>query len=180
MDDGLQNPTLHKTLPLLVIDGAGGFGNGRIMPAGPLREPLAAAAARCRAAVLIGEGNEPALPSGLAVLRAALAPPPEAAALAGRAVLAFAGIGRPAKFFNSLEEIGADVVARHAFPDHHAYSAREFAALLDEAARVGAVAVTTPKDAARLVPAQRAAVTVVGVRLVWQEEAAIERLLDTA
>ena len=152
-----------------------------MLPAGPLREPVAAAAARCQAAVLIGEDrNAPALPSGLPVLRAALAPPPEVAALAGRRVLAFAGIGRPEKFFATLEEIGADVVARHAFPDHHAYSAREFAALLDEAARVGAVAVTTPKDAARLVPAQRAAVTVVGVRLVWQEEAAIERLLDTA
>jgi tetraacyldisaccharide 4'-kinase len=180
MDDGLQNPTLHKTLPLLVIDGAGGIGNGRVMPAGPLREPLEAAAARCRAAVLIGQGNEPALPPGLPVLRASLAPPPEAAALAGRAVLAFAGIGRPEKFFNSLEEIGADLVARRAFPDHHTYSARAFAALLEEAARAGAVAVTTPKDAARLAPAQRACVTVIGVRLVWQEEAAIERLLDTA
>ncbi|MBN9507709.1 MAG: tetraacyldisaccharide 4'-kinase, partial [Alphaproteobacteria bacterium] len=180
MDDGLQNPTLHKTLPLLVIDGAGGIGNGRVVPAGPLREPLAAAAARCRAAVLIGAGNEPSLPRGLPVLRAALAPPPDAAALAGRPVLAFAGIGRPEKFFNSLEEIGARLVARHPFPDHHVFSAREVAALLDEAARAGAVAVTTPKDAARLAPAQRARVTAIGVRLVWQEEAAIERLLDTA
>jgi tetraacyldisaccharide 4'-kinase len=179
MDDGLQNPTLEKTLPLLVIDGAGGLGNGRVLPAGPLREPLAAAAARCRAAVLIGGGTV-ALPRGLPVLRAKLAPLPEARALAGRRVLAFAGIGRPDKFFNLLEQIGATLIARHPFPDHHFYPDREVAALLDAAARAGAVAVTTPKDAARLTRAQRAAVTVVGVRLAWDDAAAIERLLDAA
>ena len=54
MDDGLQNPTLTKTGSILVIDGRTGFGNGRVLPAGPLREPVAAAAARCQAAVLIG------------------------------------------------------------------------------------------------------------------------------
>ena len=68
MDDGLQNPTLEKTLSLLIIDGSYGFGNGRVIPSGPLREPVAAAAARCQAAVLVGEDETGALaqlPPGL-------------------------------------------------------------------------------------------------------------------
>ncbi|MDE2581170.1 MAG: tetraacyldisaccharide 4'-kinase, partial [Rhodospirillales bacterium] len=73
MDDGLQNPGLVKDVALLVIDGGFGFGNGRVLPAGPLREPVAAAAARCAAAVLIGEdrhGARAALQPALPVLRA--------------------------------------------------------------------------------------------------------------
>ncbi|MDA8248945.1 MAG: tetraacyldisaccharide 4'-kinase, partial [Rhodospirillales bacterium] len=179
MDDGLQNPTLAKSLSLLVIDGAAGFGNGRVLPAGPLRETLAAAAARCRAAVLIGAdetGAEAQLRNTLPVLRARLVPdgPP----LAGRRVLAFAGIGRPDKFFNLLAEMGAELVERHAFPDHHPFTPAELRALFAAAARLGAVPVTTPKDAARLSPEQRARVVVSGVRLAWDDDAAaLERLL---
>ena len=75
MDDGLQNPSLEKAMSLLVVDGAAGFGNRRVLPAGPLREPVAAAASRCRAAVLIGpdtSGVLAQLPSQLPVLRAEL------------------------------------------------------------------------------------------------------------
>jgi tetraacyldisaccharide 4'-kinase len=180
MDDGLQNPSLAKTLALLVVDGASGFGNGRVLPAGPLREPVAAAASRAQAAVLIGADRTGAarlLPPELPVLRAELAPVPDIAALVGRPVLAFAGIARPEKFFAMLEQAGVTVALRRPFPDHHRYGAAEVPDLLEAAARQGLVAVTTPKDAARLAPALGAAVTVVGVRLVWQDEAAIERLL---
>ena len=74
MDDGLQNPSLEKTMSLLVVDGAAGFGNGRVLPAGPLREPVAAASSRCRAAVLIGPDTSGALarlPPDFPVLRGA-------------------------------------------------------------------------------------------------------------
>ena len=111
MDDGLQNPGVQKRLSLLVVDGATGFGNGRVFPAGPLREPVAAAAARCQAAVLIGPDATGALanlPPALPVHRARLVPGPEAAALAGRRVLGFAGIAMPEKFFATLAETGAD------------------------------------------------------------------------
>src|SRR3984957_10247094 len=97
MDDGLQNPGLHQDLSLLVVDGASGFGNGRVLPAGPLREPLDAGAARCQAAVLIGPDGVGPLP--LPVLRASLRPGPEIAGWVGRRVLAFAGIARPEEFF---------------------------------------------------------------------------------
>jgi tetraacyldisaccharide 4'-kinase len=180
LDDGLQNPTLAKDLALLVVDGGSGFGNRRVLPAGPLREPIAAGAARCRAAVLIGEdssGAAAALPSGLPVLRARLDPGPATWALAGRRVLAFAGIARPEKFFATLEQVGAVVVDRVPFADHHPYAARDWGRVLDAAARQRALAVTTAKDAVRLPEAIRSQVGIADIRLLWDDVAAIEALL---
>jgi tetraacyldisaccharide 4'-kinase len=164
MDDGLQNPTLEKTLSLLLIDGAAGFGNGRVIPAGPLREPVAAAAARCAAAVLIGPdatGALARLPPGLPVLRARLvsAPPPPGP------LLAFAGIGRPEKFRETLQAAGGDITRLIPFPDHHPYTEADLLPLLDSAG--GATLVTTPKDMVRIPPALRPRITPVGVRLEW-------------
>ncbi len=176
MDDGLQNPTLLRTASLLVVDGAVGFGNGRVLPAGPLREPVAAAAARCRAAVLIGAdatGARAAL-GMLPVLTARLVPD---AALPAVRVLAFAGIGRPAKFFDTVREAGAVVVATRSFPDHHAYLDRELRELFSCAESMFATPVTTPKDAMRLSLDEREQVQVLGVKLRWDDEAALERLL---
>lgn len=181
MDDGLQNPTLEKDLSLLVIDGAYGFGNGRVIPAGPLREPVAAAAARCQAAVLVGEDEAGALaqlPPGLPVLRARLVPGPEAAALAGQTVFAFCGIASPRKFFATLAEAGAVIAGRAAFADHYPYDEAEIRALLEEAERLRAIPVTTRKDAVRIPPALRGRITVVTVGLEWDNPAAIESLLE--
>jgi tetraacyldisaccharide 4'-kinase len=179
MDDGLQNPTLAKDFSFLVIDGAEGFGNGRVIPAGPLREPIAAAAVRCKAAVLIGEDRRGAvtmLPPKLLVLRASLRP--LTGGLAARRLFAFAGIGRPEKFFASLEAAGFNLVGRRGFPDHHQYSPAELGALLDEASRLGAAPVTTPKDAVRLPAEVRDAVSIAGVRLVWEEPAVVDAVLE--
>ena len=180
MDDGLQNPGLHKDLSLLVIDGATGFGNGHVFPAGPLREPIAAAAARCQAAVLIGDdatGAAAALPAGLPVLHARLVPGEQAEQLAGRRVLAFTGIALPDKFFASVQATGAEIVARQAFPDHHLFRPEEREALLRQAERLDALPVTTAKDAARLPQGMRSRVTVLEVGLRWQDPARIEALL---
>lgn len=178
MDDGLQNPGLVKDLSFLVVDAAAGFGNGRVLPAGPLREPVVAAAARCQAAVVIGEGVV-ALPAGLPVLRARLAPDRAMRGLRGVRVLAFAGIGRPGKFFASLEQAGA-VVTGAAFGDHHRYTARELDRLWRRAEREALVLTTTPKDAARLPAARRGAVVVAGVDLDWADEPTLGRLLAAA
>ncbi|MBN8874865.1 MAG: tetraacyldisaccharide 4'-kinase [Rhodospirillales bacterium] len=180
LDDGLQNPTLAKDLSLLVIDGGTGFGNGRVLPAGPLREPVAAGAARCGAAVLIGEDRTGALrhlPPRLPVLRARLVQDAAVAGLRGRRVLAFAGIAHPDKFFTPLAAAGAELVATRAFPDHHSYDAAELDRLLAEADRLAALPVTTPKDAVRLPGPVRARVTVVGVGLAWEDPAARDALL---
>ncbi len=180
MDDGLQNPGLRQDLALLVIDGGAGFGNGRVIPAGPLREPVSMAAARCRAAVLIGDdaaGALARLPAALPVLRARLVAEADAA-LHGARVFAFAGIARPEKFFATLRQGGAELVACRGFADHHRFTASQLDRLLAEANAAGAEPVTTAKDAARLSPAYRARVRVLRVRLAWDAPEAIERLLD--
>jgi tetraacyldisaccharide 4'-kinase len=130
--------------------------------------------------VLIGpdrHGATATLPPRLPVLAASLQPGPEIAAFVGRRALAFAGIGRPEKFFTMLESTGVTLAARFAFPDHHRFSAAELSALVATSAEHGAMLVTTPKDAARLAPADRARVSVIGVRLAWADEAALEALL---
>ena len=178
MDDGLQNPGLEKDLSLLVIDGAAGFGNGRVLPAGPLREPVLAAAGRCRAAVLVGpdcSGAAASLPASLPVLHATLRP--DAAHLSGTAVFAFAGIGRPQKFFDTLAQAGAVLAGKRAFPDHHRFRPAELARLARDAQALGAALVTTPKDAVRLPPDWRDRVCVAGVSLAWADEARLEALL---
>jgi tetraacyldisaccharide 4'-kinase len=181
LDDGLQNPTLEKDLSLLIVDGSFGFGNGRVIPAGPLREPVVAAAARCQAAVLIGADESGALarlPPGLPVLRARLRPGPEAEALAGQPVFAFCGIANPRRFFATLQEAGAVIAGRLAFADHYPYDAGDMRDLLAEAEALRAIPVTTRKDFVRIPPAFRARVTVLTVRLEWEEPAQIEQLLE--
>ena len=181
LDDGLQNPTLIKTVSVLVVDGGAGFGNGHVLPAGPLREPIATAASRCAAAVLIGAdiaGARAQLPPDLPVLAARLAPDATMQALVGQRVFAFAGIGRPDKFFASLREAGAIVVKTAAFRDHHPYTEADATRLRERAAAVGATLVTTPKDAVRLPPSLAMATRAAGVRLAWDDAASVERLLD--
>lgn len=178
MDDGLQNADLVKDASLLVIDGAVGFGNGRVMPAGPLREPAGVAAQRCVAAVMIGmdgRGARGALPDGMPVLDAWLVPDQ---ALSGMRVLAFAGIARPGKFHATLEQAGAVVAGTMDFADHHRFRPHELQAAMARAVQLDAVLVTTPKDAVRLPEAWQARVRVVGVRLEWGDAGRVEALLD--
>jgi tetraacyldisaccharide 4'-kinase len=179
MDDGFQNPGVAKDLSLVVVDGGYGFGNGRVMPAGPLREPRAAGLARADAVVLM-EPDEAGVASllqrNLPVLRATLAPI-EAEPLRGKSVFAFAGIARPEKFFATLESLGCRIAGRRAFPDHHPFTEAEIASLVAEAERAGALPVTTEKDAVRLPPAMRGKVTTLPVALRWADAAAPETLL---
>jgi tetraacyldisaccharide 4'-kinase len=152
MDDGLQNPSLHKDFSIAVVDGAAGVGNGLCVPAGPLRAPLAAQTPFIDAALVIGEPRPGlALPGSLQIVAATLEPERSAvAALKGQRVFAFAGIGRPEKFFDTLRAAGAIVVGTQAFADHHPFSAAELALLAEQARRHGARLVTTEKDLVRL------------------------------
>jgi tetraacyldisaccharide 4'-kinase len=175
MDDGFQNPSLVKDLSLLVVDGGYGFGNGRVMPAGPLREPIASALARADAVVLMGEDKAGIVPrlKGQRVIAARLKP---CARIEG-AVVAFASIGRPQKFFDTVAEGGALIVARHAFADHHIYSEGELTRLAAEADAAGAQLVTTAKDAVRLPPRWRTRVSVLEVVVEWRDGAPLDALL---
>lgn len=157
MDDGLQNPALAKDLGIAVVDGAVGIGNGLCLPAGPLRAPLARQWPAVDILVVVGPGapgDAVAAEAGLRripVLRATLSPEPRILErLAGLDLFAFAGIGRPDKFFATLEEAGLSLAGRLRFPDHHAYTARDRDRLTTAAAALGAVPVTTEKDRVRL------------------------------
>lgn len=180
MDDGFQNPTIARDLSLIVVDGGYGFGNGRIIPAGPCREDIATGLARADAVVLVGDDRTGAMTrlGDLPVLRAHLTPGPEAADFQGRKVVAFAGIGRPEKFFSSLRECGAELVSTHSFPDHHPYDRAELAELAAEAKAAGALLSTTAKDAVRVPSDLRGGLAVLTVRLEWDTPELLDQLLD--
>ncbi len=180
MDDGLQNPSLEKDLSLLVVDGGFGFGNGRVMPAGPLREPPHRSLGRADAVVIVGSdrsGVRQALPADLPVLEARLAPIADEP-LSHRRVLAFAGIGRPEKFFETLRAMQCTLVATRSFPDHHRYHVDEIMDLVETAARKQAVPITTEKDHVRLPDAAKAMVSVLKVTTEWRDGATLEALID--
>jgi tetraacyldisaccharide 4'-kinase len=174
MDDGFQNPQLAKDFSLIVVDATVGIGNGAVIPAGPLRAPLAFQARRADALLLIGEGaagEALARRLDLRVLRGRLAPDADTRWLEAGPVIAYSGIGRPAKFFETLERLGARIAARYAFPDHHDYTPEDAAKLLNHAQQAQARLVTTQKDWVRMpegrtpVGALKAASHILPVRL---------------
>jgi tetraacyldisaccharide 4'-kinase len=181
LDDGFQNPLFAKTISLLVVDAAYRFGNGRIMPAGPLRESPVGGLARADAVVLvcgIGEasgefgeslGGRPVLPAVVA--------PVAGERFAGRRLSAFAAIGRPEKFFAMLRRLGAEVIEAHAFRDHHPFRVREIAALRRAAERQNSGLVTTAKDIVRVPPAERHGIEVLDIEIRWPQPAPLVRLL---
>ena len=180
LDDGFQNPSLSKDLSFLLVDGQAMFGNGRLFPAGPLRERPEDAARR--ADVLVAVGGEPADLHALArdkpLLTATLVP--DFSPLdAERPVLAFAGIGRPERFFGALAE-ARDLVGAHDFPDHHPYTEADAFRLLREADEAGAQLATTEKDAMRLPPSLAARAIVVPARMVTQDLDRLRELLRSA
>jgi tetraacyldisaccharide 4'-kinase len=157
MDDGFQNPSLVKDVSLLVVDARRGQGNGKVIPAGPLRAPLDPQLALAHALVVIGSPLSASTTTvttrarGLPVFRARLVPDASfLAALGSSRVLAFAGIGDPQKFFATLAEAGVTVAATRGFPDHHRFSQTEAKALREQADRDGLMLLTTEKDLARL------------------------------
>jgi tetraacyldisaccharide 4'-kinase len=157
LDDGFQNPSLVKDVSLLVIDAARGLGNGAVFPAGPLRAPLKPQIARTDALIVVGQGNAAedvaravAARGGL-VLRATLEPDERSLSiLRGQRVLAFAGIGDPARFFATLRAQGVEVVEGRTFADHHPFTADDMARLVADAAKQSLQLVTTEKDMARI------------------------------
>lgn len=180
-DDGFQDPTVGKNLSLIVVDGGYGFGNGNLIPAGPLREPVAKGLSRADAVVIVGDDT-----TGIAnrvggrcpVLQAYLKPGEEASALVEQPVSAFAGIGRPEKFFETLRRIGCDVRRTKAFPDHHNFTKNELETLKMNAARDGDRLVTTQKDLVRIPPDVRSGITALSVSMEWRDETAINALLE--
>jgi tetraacyldisaccharide 4'-kinase len=179
LDDGFQNPAIEKDLSLVVVDAEYGFGNNRLIPAGPLREPVATGLARANAIVLLGSGVEPegVREAGCPIFRAHLEPVDGERFVADVQIVAFAGIGRPEKFFASLRTVGATLVAAYPFPDHHRFSDAEIARLRHEAERADARLVTTAKDWVRLPRRLRGGIEVLEVEIRWHDPAAVAQLV---
>lgn len=152
MDDGLQYPQLHKDISILVLKGDRPLGNGLIIPAGPLREPLENALERIDGILHLDSQNA-TLPSAIAKSGkpvwscASELILPE---LPGKKVVAFAGIAYPQHFRKSLERAGLEVAAFYGFADHHAYTERELNVLIHTATTMNAPLLTTEKDWVRL------------------------------
>lgn len=181
LDDGFQSPALKKTFSIVAVDGGAGLGNGRVFPAGPLREPPAWGLRRADAIVVIGADTTGFIArhaGGKKLLHATLAP--VSRDLAGAKVLAFAGIGRPEKFFASLRDLGCDLAQTREFADHHPYTRAEIESVLRDAAQIGAKPVTTEKDLVRIPPDLRAAIATLNVRLVPADGAVFAALVREA
>ena len=177
MDDGHQNFQLEKDLSLVVIDASVGFGNGRVIPAGPLRERPGEGLARANAVVAMGDGTPALFGFAGPVLRARVIPD-AAGGLHRHTVFAFCGIANPERFFSLLGSIGAQIAGQRTFPDHHPYTDDEIAALTTAAKALGAELVTTEKDFVRLGASQRDGVIPLPVRAVFDDGAAAAALLD--
>jgi tetraacyldisaccharide 4'-kinase len=173
MDDGHQNFALAKDLSLVVVDGGGGFQNGMVLPAGPLREPVAQGLKRADAVIVMGDGAPELRGYAGPVLRARLVPLPNN--FAGRRVFAFAGIGRPRKFFDTLKAAGALVAGTQDFADHHNYDALDLQGLRDQAK--GDLLVTTEKDLVRIPAEQRRGIAALAVEARFDDPAALAALL---
>jgi len=221
LDDGLQNPHIQPSTALLVMDGAVGLGNGHMIPAGPLREPLAEAMQRVDAVLVVGGDliSSPPLAGlmrqhqvenerGLVNTGASVdqPPPPPPASGVGASMahnsfiqecnkpilhahlqpvlpvdfprqdqfLAFAGIGRPEKFYDLCRKAGLTLAATRDFADHHPFTRSELDDLQNQARALGAHLLTTEKDYVRLHPAIRAHILTFPIRLVFDDKDAIE------
>ncbi len=176
MDDGHQNPGLFKDFTFIVVDSVTAFGNGYVIPKGPLREPVTSGLARADAIIVMGDAETPeaVLSAGLPVLRATIVP---TVSVPAKPYVAFAGIGRPVKFFDTLTSLGADIRDAIPFADHHVYSNSDLSYLRDLATDHNASLITTEKDLARLSLAQRSGITALAVKAQFEDTDLLDSLL---
>lgn len=191
MDDGFQSARLAVDFALVVIDTGRGIGNGHIVPGGPVRAPIAVQMRHLDAILKVGDGNaadrlvRQAARAGKQVMVAKLRPRGDAG-LAGRRVLAFAGIADPGKFYRTLESIGAEIAATRDFPDHHHLADDEIDDLIAHAEASGLILATTAKDMVRLIGGHgrseelRRRVSVVDVEMAFDDPQAPGFIIERA
>ncbi len=179
MDDGFQNSTIVKSFSIIAVDGGYGFGNGKVIPAGPLRENVETGLRRCDAVVIIGEDRH-----DIAKFVGAVCPVYQTRIVASsdpaiteKKVLAFSGIGRPSKFYETLSDLGYEIVGTFNFSDHHKFKAEEIKKICERAQELAAIPITTEKDHARLPIEARAKIKVIKIGIEWEDCDARESIL---
>lgn len=177
MDDGFQNPSLFKDLSFLVFDGTYGIGNGRIIPAGPLRETFADGIKRADAVIILGKDKHNlAQRSGLPVFFGHTEAV-QTACVENLNVLAFAGIGHPQKFYHTLSQQGFNILETVDFPDHHFYTHKELDALLEKAQKLQAEIYTTSKDYVKIPNSYKKDIKVLEIAVVWDNPEELIRFI---
>lgn len=177
MDDGFQNPGLHKDLSFLVFDGGFGYGNGRGIPAGPLRESLHDGLKRAQAVIIIGKDRHNLAQkfSFLPIFKGTVTA--QKPSSTNRRAIAFAGIGRPQKFYDSMKEQGFELLKTVDFPDHHQYSAEELNLLIKEADQHQAALYTTAKDFVKIPAELQKHFQVLEIEIRWEKQDELEKFL---
>ncbi len=187
LDDGFQNPTLIKDLSLIVVDGTLGFANGRIIPAGPLRESVQVGIKRADAIILMGNPSDNICPElstfleGITVLPAHVEPKVlnEQISVTNKSIFAFAAIGYPQKFYTTLEQFGAKLVGTRDFPDHHAYSRSDLLDVIKSATAAGAELIyTTEKDYTKIPDDLRDKINSLPIQAVWDNPNTLMKLIN--
>jgi tetraacyldisaccharide 4'-kinase len=184
MDDGLQNPNIEKTFSIMIVDGSYGFGNGKVFPAGPLREPVAQALNRVGAVIIMGpdlvgiQKQLSNLSPKMPLLAVKVTPGPELENISSKRLTAFAAIANPEKFFSTLESSGCRVVNKIEFPDHHYFTVRDLSSIRRRAKATNSILVTTEKDWVRLPKDLKQDIQFLTIRLEWDDETALNSILD--
>lgn len=174
LDDGHQTAGLYKDISFVVVDLLQGFGNGHVLPAGPLRESLDEGLSRATAIIGVGAGDWATLKP---FFRAHMIPRPFS--FSSQKVVAFCGLGFPQKFYKSLKENGVNVVATKSFPDHYVYTEKDLGELHNLAKELQSTLVTTRKDWVRLSPSWQRQVQVLDIEIQFEDEAGLLDLLYT-
>lgn len=178
MDDGFQNPTLKKDLSFLVFDGEFGFGNGMCIPAGPLRESLKSGLKRAQAIIIIGEDKHNLAKkfNNLPVFKGQITP--QISQPEKEPIIAFAGIGRPEKFYTSLRLCGFKIYQTIDFPDHHQYTREELLSLIEKAKQNKCVLYTTSKDFVKIPSDLRQNFKVLEISIQWEDKEKLKQFLS--
>ncbi len=184
MDDGLQNPSLYKDLSFIVIDGTLGLGNKKTLPSGPLREPFAKALCRSNALIIIGEdtyGIKSLITDNIPIFEASIVPDINKQAIpinTNNPYIAFAGLGAPEKFFNTLRANNISLADTISFPDHHIYTAKDIKTIFERAKNSNAHLITTEKDYVRLPKEVQKQVHMYPVTIQWKDETSLVRFIE--
>jgi len=180
MDDGFQNPTIHKDLSIVVINASQEFGNKRVIPAGPLRESIKRGLSRTKLIIVIGDitiSLQKDIPDHIPIIQAKFKINNENKIFKGQKITAFAGIAYPEKFFTSLREQGAKIIKEVTYPDHHIYDENDLLSLAEIANKTQSILVSTQKDFVRIPKSYRSLVNTLEGKISFEKEEIIKEIL---